>query len=406
MSIRFKNLNSRMEEIGEPVRYRAGDRIILCRRPNRHFFLIVSGRVEAFREGPDRVQLARLLPGQYFGVISCLTGRAAGATYAAADDVTLLRTGRDGLLTIMGDLPDFNRHVFDIICSVVKQGGTFPEEGSPPFLSGRGPQPGEVSAPHRRPVVGLALGAGVVRGVAHIGVIRSLRKNNIPIDLVAGTSAGALVGACLAAGLDPDRMEEVARGLSWSRIAAPLLPPGKAFLSNEKLGQVLDRVLEGKRFDQLVIPLAVVAADACSGEEVIIREGGVADAVRASTAIPAVFEPVTLNGRTLVDGAVLNMVPASVCRTMGADIVIAVSVGDFSFQSGPPRNIVMAILRYTDMMLKKQVAQAKDQWADIVITVERPDLSGYSFREARHFIMEGERAADRVMPGIKALISL
>lgn len=253
-------------------------------------------------------------------------------------------------------------------------------------------------------MIGLALGAGVVRGMAHIGVIRSLQKNGIPVDLVAGTSAGALVGACLAAGLPVEKMEEVARGLRWSKIAAPVLPPGKAFLSNERLGQLVDRILEGRTFAQLNLPFAVVAADASTGEEVVIREGRVSDAIRASSAIPAIFEPVILSGRTLVDGAVVNMVPASICRAMGADMVIAVSVGDFSFQSGPPRNIIMAILRYTDMMLKKQVALSKNQWADIVINVERPDLSGYNFREARHYIREGERAADGVVPRIKALI--
>lgn len=258
--------------------------------------------------------------------------------------------------------------------------------------------------PAGRPKIGLALGAGLVRGMAHIGVVRSLRKNNIPVDMVAGTSAGALVGACLAAGMTPGEMEEVARKLRWSKIAVPVMPPGKAFLSNERLGQLVDRVLNGKSFGQLAIPFAVVAADVCTGEEVVIREGRVADAVRASTAIPAIFEPVKLVDRTLVDGAVVNMVPASVCRAMGSDLVIAVSVGNFSFQSGPPRNVIMAILRYTDMMLKEQVALTKNQWADIVINVERPDLSGYSFRETRQFIREGERAADRMIPGIKAMI--
>jgi NTE family protein len=200
-------------------------------------------------------------------------------------------------------------------------------------------------------------------------------------------------------------MEEIAKSLRWSKIAAPVLPPGRAFLNNEKLGQLVDRVISGKTFSQLNIPFAVVAADTCTGEEVVIREGRVADAVRASTAIPAIFEPVKLGDRVLMDGAVLNMVPASVCRSMGADIVVAVSVSDFHFQPGSPRNMIMAILRYTDMMLKRQVALSQNQWADIVISVERPDLSGYNFREARQFIREGERAANSVIPRIKSLIS-
>ncbi|MHB8918413.1 MAG: patatin-like phospholipase family protein [Desulfocucumaceae bacterium] len=412
MLIRFKNLNFRMKEIGVPEQYRAGDRIILQGRKNNFFFLITAGRVEVFSGGTGKVKLA-LAPGEYFGEISCLTGEDSSATYTAANNAAVLHVDRNGLMKILEEIPDFSRHIVETLCSVVKQGGTGPVAGDPPFSSvdrnstqpRKEETPGPEGDPPGRPLIGLALGAGVVRGMAHIGVIRSLHKNGVPIDLVAGTSAGALVGACLAAGLTVEKMEEVARGLRWSKIAAPVLPPGKAFLSNERLGQLVDRILEGRTFDQLNLPFAVVAADACTGEEVVIREGKVSDAIRASSAIPAIFEPVVLSGRTLVDGAVVNMVPGSVCRAMGADMVIAVSVGDFSFQSGPPRNIIMAILRYTDMMLHKQVALSKNQWADAVINVERPDLSGYNFREARHFIREGERATDQVVPRIKALIS-
>jgi len=413
MRIRFRNLNFRMKEIGIAAQYRAGEKIILQGRPNHYFFLIMSGRVGVFSagRGPE-IQLAGLFPGEYFGEMSCLTGEVSSATYSALDEVTLLRTDREGLLKLLGELPDFNRHIVETFCSVVKGGSR--EAGVPPFSPGDAGGrdhggPGDNPAPFRRapgrPGIGLALGAGVVRGMAHIGVIRSLQKHGIPVDMVAGTSAGALVGACLAAGLTVDRMEEIAKSLRWSKIAAPVLPPGRAFLNNEKLGQLVDRVISGKTFSQLNIPFAVVAADTCTGEEVVIREGRVADAVRASTAIPAIFEPVKLGDRVLMDGAVLNMVPASVCRSMGADIVVAVSVSDFHFQPGSPRNMIMAILRYTDMMLKRQVALSQNQWADIVISVERPDLSGYNFREARQFIREGERAANSVIPRIKSLIS-
>lgn len=406
MHIRFRNLTFRMKEIGVPVQYRSGEKIVLQGRKNRYFFLITAGHVESYYESGKKVHLARLSPGEYFGEISCLTGEASGATFAALDGVYLLRADREGLIKLLHDLPDFNRHIVETLCGMVKQGGTGQRAGVPLLSSepGAGERAEEDQAPPRRPRIGLALGAGVVRGMAHIGVIRSLQKNSIPVDQVAGTSAGALVGACLADGMTANEMEEIGLKLRWSKIAAPVLPPGKAFLTNEKLGQLVDRVLAGKSFGQLAKPFAVVAADVCTGEEVVIREGRVADAVRASTAIPAIFEPVKLSDRTLVDGAVVNMVPASVCRAMGADIVIAVSAGNFSFQSGPPRNVIMAILRYTDMMLKEQVALAKNQWADIVISVERPDLSGYSFRETRQFIREGERAADRMMPQIKALI--
>jgi len=472
MIIRFRNLTSRMGEVGEPVKYHPGEKIIMQGHNNFSFFLILSGHVGVYSGGQEKVHLAHLSPGEYFGELSCLTGEAPSSTYAAVDSVELMKTGREGLLKLMSDLPDLNRHIIETLCCMIRQESCnfsaaplSPEEtgggdgltdapslavrflaemagdyGTPgKYLSPEAleklKEPGLFSnagelreaveraailslgpeidesmftakkQPHPgRPLVGLALGAGVVRGMAHIGVIRSLKRNGIPVDMAAGTSAGALVGACLASGVSVDSMDKFARELSWSRVAAPVIPPGKAFLNNEKLGVLLDRIIGGKDFSQLQIPLAVVAADACTGEEVVIREGRVSDAVRASTAIPAIFEPVKLFNRTLVDGATVNMVPASVCRAMGADIVIAVSVCDFSFESGPPRNIIMAILRYTDLMLKKQVMLAKNQWADIVISVERPDLAGHSFREARHFIREGERVTDRMIPRIKAIM--
>ena len=467
MIIRFRNLTSRMGEVGERVKYRPGEKMLMQGHNNFSFFLILTGHVDVYSGGPDKVHLVRLGPGEYFGEISCLTGEGPSSTYIAVDSAEIMKTDREGLLKLMSDLPDLNRHILETLCCMIRQDscGIQPSSvevrgaladapslavkflaelagdyGTPgKYLSPEAleklKEPGlfntaedlreaveraailslgpEIEAsmftaikqPHpERPLIGLALGAGVVRGMAHIGVIRSLEKNRIPVDMVAGTSAGALVGACLASGVTVDSMDKFARELSWSRVAVPVIPPGKAFLNNEKLGLLLDRIIGGKDFSQLQIPLAVVAADACTGEEVVIREGRVSEAVRASPAIPAIFEPVKLFDRTLVDGATVNMVPASVCRAMGADIVIAVSVSDFSFESGPPRNIIMAILRYTDLMLKKQVMMAKNQWSDIVISVVRPDLAGYSFREARHFIREGERATDRMIPRIKAIM--
>ncbi|MFZ5646616.1 MAG: patatin-like phospholipase family protein [Bacillota bacterium] len=406
MLIRFRNLKSRMGEMADQVKCLPGDRIVIQGRKNPHFYLVKSGRIEVFHEDGGKILLARLSPGEYFGEVSCLTGEVSSATYAVAGSAELLKTDREGLLKLMSELPEFNRHVVETLCSMVKNEGADRGQFHFPVQDGTGESRREKeTGPAGRPLVGLALGAGVVRGVAHIGVIRSLKKNGIPVDLIAGTSAGALVGACLAAGVPLDKIEEFARGLRWSRVAAPVIPPGRAFFNNEKLAVLLDKIIGEKTFSELEIPLAVVAADACTGEEVVIREGKVSDAVRASSAIPAIFEPVSLFGRTLIDGGTVNMVPASVCRSMGADIVIAVSVSDFSFQSGPPRNIIMAILRYTDMMLKKQVTQSKNQWADVVVSVERPDLSGYNFREARQFIREGQSAADSVIPMIKSLMA-
>ncbi|MBO8138373.1 MAG: patatin-like phospholipase family protein [Desulfotomaculum sp.] len=254
-----------------------------------------------------------------------------------------------------------------------------------------------------RPKIGLALGSGAVRGVAHIGVAKVLQKHRIPIDIVAGTSAGALIGACLAAGVKPEKLEKIVENMSWSKISRPLFPK-RALLSNEKLGHFLERIIGKKEFCQLDIPFFAVATDVHTGEEVVLKNGKVSDAVRASTAIPALFEPVELYGRKLIDGALVNMVPASVCRSMGADIVIAVSVTDFSFGE-EPKNIYAAVLHYMDMVLQKQVKEVENQWADILIKVDKPGLSAYSFKDTGELIKEGERAAEKAVPAIKDLIT-
>ncbi|MFZ5644606.1 MAG: patatin-like phospholipase family protein [Bacillota bacterium] len=405
MKLSFKTLQFRMEEVGQPVMYRPGEKIIIQGHRNESFYLIKTGRVEMYSEGVTNKHPLILSSGEYFGEITCLTGEDSIAAYAALDEVVLLKTGREDLMRLMSELPDFNQQVVDSLCKIIRvEKSGQKSELTAPDLPGAGScSTGRQAAPGR-PRIGLALGAGVVRGMAHIGVIRTLLKNKIPIDLIVGTSAGALVGACFAAGVSVDELESFATKLSWSKVASPVIPPGRAFMTNEKLGHLVDRLIGEKQFSDINIPLAVIAADASSGEEVVIREGKVSDAIRASTAIPAVFEPVHLFNRILVDGGTVNMVPASVCRAMGADIVIAVSVSDFHHQTGPPKNIVMAMLRCFDLVLKKQVVMSKVQWADVVISVQRPDLSGYSFRECRQFIREGERRAERMMPVIKNLI--
>ena len=406
MKIKFNNLRSWMEDIGDQVDFQPGQKIILQGDKCDHFFYIRSGRVEVYPEGSGKNTLAVMSAGEYFNEVPCLTGAESNVTCAAVDFVSLIRTDREGLLRLMAGLPDFNQQVVDTLCSIIRMENTVLKAPADEPTAQREGGEGRAEAPDpsRRPLIGLALGAGVIRGMAHIGVIRSLIKNNIPIDLVAGTSAGALVGACLAAGRSVEEIESFALRLRWSRVATPVIPPKKAFLNNEKLGQLVNSFIGDKTFSDLNIPLAVVAADSGTGEEVVIREGSISDAIRASTAIPAIFEPVRLFNRTLVDGGTVNMVPASVCRAMGADIVIAVSVSDFHYQPGPPKNIVLAMMRTFDLATKKQVALAKNQWADVVIDVKRPDLSGYSFREGIHFIREGERRADRMMPVIKNLI--
>ncbi|MTI80934.1 MAG: hypothetical protein FH758_08625 [Firmicutes bacterium] len=255
-----------------------------------------------------------------------------------------------------------------------------------------------------RPKIGLALGSGAARGVAHIGVAKVLYKHNIPIDMIAGTSSGAMLGSCLAAGVSPEKLEKIAETMSWSKISKPLFPK-RAFLNNEKLARYIERIIGKKEFCELDIPFVAVATDVHTGEEVQLKTGKVSDAVRASAAIPVLFEPVELFRRKLIDGAVVNMVPASVCRSMGADIVIGVSVTDFTFSGGPPNNLYGSVLYYMDMVMKRQVVEVENQWADLLLQVDMPGMSPHSFKHSKELIKEGERVAEEAIPKIKELIT-
>jgi len=165
----------------------------------------------------------------------------------------------------------------------------------------------------KKPRIGLALGAGAARGLAHIGVLQVIKEENIPVDLVAGSSIGSVFGALFACGHDFQRLERLAYELRQKQFI-DLSVPRMGLLRGNKVEEMLRLLTQNKNFDQLDIPLYVVAVDLVSGEKVIINEGNVAKALRASIAIPGIFQPVGTDGRVLVDGAVMDRVPINVVR--------------------------------------------------------------------------------------------
>ena len=182
----------------------------------------------------------------------------------------------------------------------------------------------------RRPIVGLALSGGGARGLAHIGVLKVLDREGIPVDLLAGTSAGGVVAALRALGMSPGEMEERGFWLGRWRNLVQLVDRADSrmgLFSAQKVADLLHRHFGDKTFADLDIPLALVAVDLETGEEVVLQEGLVLDGLRATTAYPGVFEPVRIGERLLVDGGVLNNLPCDVARSMGADVVIAVDIG-------------------------------------------------------------------------------
>jgi len=181
----------------------------------------------------------------------------------------------------------------------------------------------------KTPKVGLALSGGTFRGMAHIGVLKALEDESIPIDMISGTSAGALAGACYAKERKAAILEEIMLGLDWRKLAGlidlNLILLWKGFVQGQRAKSFLSSIIGNVRFEDLEIPLSVVATDIRSMEEIVINEGSVAEAVRASISMPMIFTPVKWRGRFLVDGGVVNPMPVDVVRNMGAEIVIAVN---------------------------------------------------------------------------------
>ncbi|URN96594.1 MAG: patatin-like phospholipase family protein [Candidatus Pristimantibacillus lignocellulolyticus] len=242
--------------------------------------------------------------------------------------------------------------------------------------------------PGTRPTVGLALGSGSLRGMSHIGVIRSLQQAEIPIDIIAGTSAGSLVGGAFAAGMSVDELEKAVTKLKWNNIVS-LTFPKKSIVHNEPLIGFIESYLGDVQIEHLKMPFAAVASDSNTGEAHIMRKGSLAKAIAASTAIPAVMRPVQYQGKTLVDGAVVHPVPAALARSMGADIVVAVNVCSQDFTKGAPTNFVKSLLNTIDIMSAKLVKEEL-QMADVVI---RPELDNIQngFKDFKQYIHAGEQ---------------
>jgi len=257
-----------------------------------------------------------------------------------------------------------------------------------------------VSQPAGRKRVGLALGGGGARGFAHVGVICLLEQEGIPIDCIAGTSAGSFVGAAHAAGLQSQELLDIALKLRWRDIVG-LAWPRRGFVSFEKLEHLLIDALGDLSFADLQIPYAAVAADMGTGEQVVLKVGCVARAVRASCSVPGIVIPVEIDGRLLSDGGVLNNLPISVVRELGADIVIAVGLG------APPGRYPKNALQMGMTALEYLLMHAGDNpaTADVHLPIPvRGPLSLISTSRRRRFVALGQQAAERALPAIRAAL--
>jgi len=265
-----------------------------------------------------------------------------------------------------------------------------------------GGSPGSVDSVSRPRGIGLALGGGATRGIALIGVLKVLEEEGIPIDYVAGTSAGSLVGAAFCAGLSWQEMLEIAHGVDWSDFASPRFPR-MGLMRMDKLQSFLEDILGDRTFQSLSIPLSVVTVDITTGEQVILSQGSVARAVRASCSIPGIFEPVVEDGRSLVDGGLVNNVPVDVVRRMGARIVIGVNLSSDRRHSVPPRNVFEVLLYSFDILLKNREDQRLSE-ADIIVAPRLGEFSPWDFRGIDQMVALGESAMRAEIGRLKEML--
>lgn len=247
--------------------------------------------------------------------------------------------------------------------------------------------------------IGLALGGGFARGIVHIGVLKALEAENIPVSCVAGTSVGALIGAAYCSGVSTDELEEIALRVRFKDLARWTLSR-YGFATNLRMINFLNRILKVKTFEELRIPLAVTATDFASGEGVVFTKGSLIDPVRASCAYPGVFLPVTVNGRLLVDGMLAHSLPTQPVRDMAADRVIAVSLRSRWSESQAPKHIFDVIGQCFSIAQDMSCATSK-KCADLVI---EPDVTGFrydDFERSTELVALGEAATHAVIPEIR-----
>jgi NTE family protein len=253
-----------------------------------------------------------------------------------------------------------------------------------------------------RPKVGVALGGGFARGIAHVGVLRALEENEIPIDFIAGTSVGALIAAAYASGTSLDDMAHQA-SLTRFRDFGRWTLSRMGMASNERLQDFLSRMATAKFFHEMKIPLAIVATDLLKGESVHFKTGEIGPALRASCAYPGLFLPVEYRGHFLVDGFLTEQVPAPAVREMGAELVISVHL-EPGLLASKPRNTIEVISRSFSIIQ----GVSRQSWraaTDVLLEPNVHHVLWDEFVKSPQLIAAGEECVRAAMPQIKALLS-
>lgn len=271
------------------------------------------------------------------------------------------------------------------------------EPVTPPVIT----SPSVPEVPRRAPRLGLALGGGAARGFAHVGVIQVLEQNGIRPDLVIGTSAGSLVAALYASGMDAAALERAALSMEEATLTDWTLPfNGRGVLRGDALARYVRQAVGGRLIEQMPLPLGILATDLGNGQGTVFRRGDAALAVRASSAVPGVFTPVAIAGRDYVDGGLVAPVPVSQARAMGAEVVLAVDIS--ADPEGNDASGLLKTLLQTTAIMGQSINRHELRGADVVL---RPALSGVGsadFASRQRSIAAGRAAMQAALPRLKA----
>jgi NTE family protein len=256
----------------------------------------------------------------------------------------------------------------------------------------------------RVPAIGVALGGGFARGIAHIGVLKVLEEEGIPVRCVTGTSVGALIGAAYCSGLSYAELEKVAHSVRFTTFARWTLSR-YGFASNDRMVSFLNRTLKVKTFEELRIPLGIAATDFNTGEGVVFHSGSLVDPVRASCAYPGMFLPVEIRGRYLIDGMLSHPVPTRPLREMGAERVLAVHLKGTWANGGAPRHL-FDVIGQSFAIAQDAMSSLWRGAADLVI---EPDVAGFAyddFKRAGDLIRSGEVAMRQALPEVQKWLAV
>ena len=263
--------------------------------------------------------------------------------------------------------------------------------------------PTKIEPPPPKPAkIALVLGAGASKGFAHIGVIKILESNKVPIHMIVGTSVGSAVGSLYAYGYDAFQLQKLSFSIEKGDIVDLILPEN-GFIKGEKLEEWVNKTLKNTPIEKLKIPFYAVAADIQSGQEVAFGRGSTGMAVRASCSIPGVFRPVKIGEKMYVDGGVVSPVAVDVAKRFGADVVIAVDISA-EVERPFPDNIIETILQSFNIMYSK-LASIQLAKADVVIKPKVGHIGAADFSKRHEAVMEGEKAALEALPQVMKIIT-